>query len=70
MRDYITVGIFKSKRSGEEYKVSLSCNITLDDNETELSCNCKGWIYHRKCKHIAHVLHGSNEILQTEAVEL
>lgn len=66
-RDYITVGIFRSKRSGQEYKVSLSDNQLTD--ETELSCNCRGWIFNRKCKHITHILN-NDKILQTEVIEL
>ena len=52
-RDYITLGVFKSKRSGELYKVALS-QPQLSD-ETEVSCNCKGWAYNRNCKHIKYI---------------
>jgi len=39
---------FRSKRTGKIYEVILT--------ERGLSCNCKGWIYHRFCKHIEYVL--------------
>jgi len=37
--------------------------------ETELSCDCKGWIYNKKCKHIAHVNHHGGGI-SYEPIEL
>ncbi len=46
---YETLGKFISKRGGDVYWVKRR----LDTGE--LSCNCKGWIYSRKCKHIDYV---------------
>lgn len=39
---------FRSKRNAEIYEVILT--------EKGLSCNCKGWIFRRYCKHLAYVL--------------
>ena len=66
-RDYITLGVFKSKRSGEIYKVSLS-QPQLSE-ETEMSCNCRGWIYNRNCKHIKYV-ENCGEILPEQIIVL
>ena len=39
---------FRSKRSQETYEVILT--------EKGFSCNCKGWIYRKYCKHLEYVL--------------
>lgn len=58
-KEYLTVGIFKSERSGEIYKVKESYNLLLE--QKELTCNCKGWIFNKKCKHITYICeHGKN----------
>lgn len=46
---YETLGKFISKKGGDAYYVKR--NISTG----ELSCNCKGWIYNRFCKHIEYV---------------
>jgi hypothetical protein len=66
-RDYITLGVFKSKRSGQIYKVSLSQPQMSE--ETEVSCNCKGWVFNRNCKHIKYV-ENSGQLLQRGTVLL
>lgn len=52
-REYTTVGVFQSKRTGEIYKVKSSISQLTD--HLELTCNCKGGIYYKSCKHITHV---------------
>lgn len=46
---YETLAKFISRRGGDVYWVKRR----LDSQE--LSCNCKGWIYSRLCKHIDYV---------------
>ena len=46
---YLTLGKFVSKRGGDVYFVKRELSTG------ELSCNCKGWIYSRRCKHIDYV---------------
>jgi hypothetical protein len=46
---HLTLAKFISKQGGDVYYVKRK----LDTGE--LSCNCKGWIYSRHCKHIDYV---------------
>lgn len=46
---YQTLAKFKSKNGGDVYFVKRKLSTG------ELSCNCKGWIYNRSCKHIDYV---------------
>lgn len=43
---YETLAKFISRRGGDVYFVKRKLSTG------ELSCNCKGWIYSRRCKHI------------------
>ncbi|MDP2940525.1 MAG: hypothetical protein Q8O13_10735 [Candidatus Omnitrophota bacterium] len=43
---YETLAKFISKRGGEIYFVKRKLATG------ELSCNCRGWLYYRHCKHI------------------
>ena len=52
-KEFKTIAVFESLRSGEIYKVKKSWNALLD--ELQLTCDCKGWIYNQKCKHINYV---------------
>lgn len=47
---YETLGKFKSKNGGDVYYVKRN----LDTGK--LSCNCKGWIYLRHCKHVDYMI--------------
>ncbi len=47
--NYETVAKFVSKRGGDFYFVKRKLATG------ELSCNCKGWLYYRHCKHIDYV---------------
>jgi len=58
-KEYLTVGVFKSLRSGEGYKVKESYNLL--EEKKEFTCDCKGFIYNRHCKHVDYVhSHGRN----------
>lgn len=46
---YETVGRFRSRQSGKCYLVKR--RLATKD----LSCNCQGWIYYRRCKHVTYV---------------
>jgi hypothetical protein len=46
---YETLAKFKSKNGGDIYFVKRKLSTG------ELSCNCKGWLYYRHCKHIDYV---------------
>ncbi|MEW6008214.1 MAG: hypothetical protein AB1629_01080 [Candidatus Omnitrophota bacterium] len=46
---YETLAKFKSKKGGDVYFVKRKLSTG------ELSCNCKGWLYYRHCKHIDYV---------------
>jgi hypothetical protein len=46
---YLTIGKFISRRSREVYLVKQNLETG------EISCNCKGWIYHKNCKHISYI---------------
>jgi len=43
---YETLAKFKSRKGGDVYFVKRKLSTS------ELSCNCKGWLYYRYCKHI------------------
>lgn len=49
MLTHTTLAKFISKRSGETYLVKQHLKTS------EISCNCKGWIYRRKCKHLTYL---------------
>ena len=46
---YETLAKFRSKKGGDVYFVKRKLATG------ELSCNCKGWLYYRHCKHIDYV---------------
>jgi len=52
-RQYDLMQVFESKRSGKQYEVKAS--LSLSTGELELSCNCRGWIYNKTCKHKDYV---------------
>lgn len=49
MLKYLTVAKFISQRSREVYLVKRNLKTG------EISCNCRGWLYSRNCKHIGYV---------------
>lgn len=50
MLKYETLAKFVSKRSGNLYFVKKNLATGV------ISCNCKGWIYHQRCKHIDYLV--------------
>jgi len=46
---YETIAKFKSRKGGEVYFVKRKLLTG------EFSCNCKGWLYYKHCKHIYYV---------------
>lgn len=49
MLQYLTVAKFISQRSGETYLVKRNLKTG------GISCNCRGWIYYKNCKHTNYV---------------